>query len=111
MDVRTAGVLVAVANPAPEATRLQLGAAAPNPFTPRTTIRYELPEAAPVQLSVHDVSGRLVRTLVDTQQKAGDHTVVWDGRDDSGGVLASGVYFVRLESSGETESRRVVLIR
>ena len=72
----------------------------PNPFNPSTTIRYELPGPAQVVLDIYDLRGRKVRTLVRGRQLAGVHSVLWNGRDESGGSLASGVYFYRLEAKG-----------
>ena len=62
-------------------------------------------------LRVYDVSGRLVRTLVDGALAAGDHEVLWRGRDDGGREVASGVYLYRLEADGVSESRPMVLVR
>jgi hypothetical protein len=83
----------------------------PNPFTGRTTIRYGLPEAAEVELIVYDVLGRQVRRLVDERRRAGNHEVVWNGRDVSGNPLASGVYFYRLKAGEFTETRSVRIVR
>ena len=84
----------------------------PNPFNPQTTIRYDLPVAGAVRLSVYNVLGQMVRTLVDGQRPAGTYSVVWDGKDGSGRDVASGVYLVRLEVEGEVvPSRRMVLLR
>ncbi len=83
----------------------------PNPFNPLTTIRYELPDATWVDLRVYDVSGRLVRRLVDEIVPAGRHSVQWDGRDDSGRGSASGAYICRLEAEGLVAVRRLMLVR
>jgi hypothetical protein len=60
---------------------------------------------------VHDVRGRRVRTLVDGFRAAGTHAVVWEGLDDRDGVVASGVYFVRIESAGRAETKKIVFRR
>jgi hypothetical protein len=83
----------------------------PNPFNPSTTIRYALGEAGRVRLSVYDASGRHVRTLVDGAEAAGEHTVDFDGRDDRGAALASGVYFYRLDTGNLTRTRKMVLLK
>lgn len=83
----------------------------PNPFGPSTTIRFELPEAARVTLKVYDVSGRFVRELADAQLPAGPHVRAWDGRDESGAPVATGVYFCRFEAGARSQTRRMVLIR
>jgi hypothetical protein len=85
---------------------------APNPFNPETVIRYDV--AAPggrVTLTVYDVSGRLVRTLVDGAQTAGQHSVRWNGRNGAGVGVASGVYFCRMTAPGFVEQRKMVLLR
>ncbi len=76
------------------ATRLL--APSPNPFNPTTTIAYTLASPGRVTIRVHDIAGRVVRTLVDEERSAGEHATVWDGRTDSGDRAASGVYFVRM---------------
>ena len=83
----------------------------PNPFNPTTTIRYDLPREASVTLRVFSVMGREIRTLVDEVQSAGMQSVVWDGRDNRGKSLASGVYMVRLEAGNDVRMVRVTLMR
>lgn len=84
----------------------------PNPFNPSTTISYDLPVAATVNLAVYDLSGKLVRTLVAADSvEAGQHNVVWNGRNEVGRVVAAGVYFYRLDAAGYTETRRMMLIK
>ncbi len=83
----------------------------PNPFNPRTTIRFDLPAAGPVRLAVYDAAGRLVRTLVDWDLPPGAHDAAWDGRDSAGRGLASGSYFARLEAGGRVEVARLSLVR
>lgn len=84
---------------------------APNPFNPRTTLRFELPSAGPVRLDVYDVAGRLVRSLVDETRAAGSHEVDWDGRDEAGNEVGSGVYLARLEFAGSSRVTRMGLLR
>ena len=83
----------------------------PNPFNPRTTIRFELPEAGVARVAVHDVAGRLVRLLVDESLPAGSHEALWDGRDASGREVGSGTYLARLEWGARAEMVRMQLIR
>ncbi len=91
--------------------RLMLEQNVPNPFNPRTEIRYELPAPAGVDLTVYDVSGRLVRELVSGEaQRAGAHAVEWDGVDAAGRRVGSGVYLYRLEVGRDVLSRRMVLL-
>lgn len=83
----------------------------PNPFNPRTTIRFELTRPGSVRLDVFDVAGRLVRQLVDADLGAGRHEVSWDGRDERGHEAASGSYLARLECEGWVETVRMGLVR
>jgi hypothetical protein len=77
-----------------------------------TVIRFDLPEVLPVRLAVYDVAGRLVRTLVRTDaHPAGRHQVPWDGRDDFGASMATGIYFLRLSAGERTLAGKVLLIR
>ena len=82
----------------------------PNPFNPGTVISYELPSDSPVQLEIYNSLGQRVRTMVDAWQEAGYHGLIWEGTDDSGRGLASGVYFYRLQAGSFTESRKMVLV-
>jgi len=93
------------------APRFALHAPAPNPFNPTTILRFELPRSGPAQLAIYDVRGRLTRSLASGTLAAGPHAATWDGRDDSGHAVASGLYIARLESSRRTESRRLMLVR
>jgi hypothetical protein len=93
-------------------TRVLLYANRPNPFTTATTLRYELPRAASVSLGIYDVEGRLVRELVSGQpQPAGPYSYRWDGRNQAGRAVVSGVYFYRLQTDRETLTRRMVVLR
>jgi hypothetical protein len=84
----------------------------PNPFNPATTISYDLPEPATVSLQVFDVSGRLVRTLVQGETvPSGRHEVVWNGQDETGRSVGSGIYFYRLEAGDFAATRRMSLVK
>ncbi|MFH1689847.1 MAG: C25 family cysteine peptidase [Candidatus Eisenbacteria bacterium] len=83
----------------------------PNPFNPVTTVAYGVPRDASVRLAVYSVAGRLVRTLVDGEVGAGYRTVVWDGRDDRGVEVGSGVYFCRMETDGFGDTAKMVLMK
>jgi hypothetical protein len=96
---------------APAISRNLLHAAKPNPFNPRTKIRYDLRAPQSVQLRLYDVRGRLVRTLVAGPQPAGEHELIWEGVDDSGKSVASGVYFLRLQVGEERLEQRLTLVR
>jgi hypothetical protein len=84
----------------------------PNPFSAATVIRYDVPEGGGAfTLKVFDVNGRLVRTLAEGTQPAGRQSILWDGRDDRGRTMDSGVYFYRLAAEGYARTRKLVLMR
>lgn len=83
----------------------------PNPFNPSTTIAFTLPRRMRVSLRIHDVSGRRVRTLVEGYRNSRRYTVRWDGRDDRGIRVASGVYYYRLVADGVILARKMVLLK
>ena len=83
----------------------------PNPFNPVTTISYFLPEGGDVLLQVFDVRGREIKRLVDGNVKAGEWKVVWDGSNERGDAVVSGVYFIRLRTGGESRVRKTILMR
>ena len=84
----------------------------PNPFNPTTTIRYALPGSVPVELTVYNLLGQKVRTLVHRRQPAGRYQVQWDGRDDQGKPVASGVYLYRLRAGSDfTRTKTMLLLR
>ena len=95
------------------ASRSVLHQNAPNPFNPQTMIRYTIGSSGPVRLKVYDVTGRLVRTLVNgvRASHATPYAVSWDGRDDAGATVASGVYFYQLVTPGFVQTRRMVLLK
>jgi hypothetical protein len=107
------GVPRSTPTPVPELLpmKLRLHPCQPNPFNPQTTVKYDLPEAGPVRLSVFDVAGRLVRTLVDESMPQGSHEVVWDERDATGREVGSGSYLARLEFGGKVETMTIGLVR
>jgi len=83
----------------------------PNPFNPSTTIEFALPRSGEVRIDIFNILGRRMRTLVDRVMAPGRHLTTWDGRDDSGEEVASGVYFYRLESQDFVETKRMFLMR
>jgi hypothetical protein len=93
--------------------RAELGQNYPNPFNPTTTIEYLVPDGAlqPVSLVVYDVTGARVRTLVDAPQRGGRYAVEWDGRNEIGQRVSSGVYFYRLVQPGFSSTRKMVVLK
>jgi photosystem II stability/assembly factor-like uncharacterized protein len=83
----------------------------PNPFNPLTLISYELPAETDVSLTIYNVSGQRVRTLVSGRQSTGTHKVQWDGRDERGNQVSSGVYLYRLEAGSFSETRKMLLAK
>ncbi|HEY3215736.1 MAG TPA: FlgD immunoglobulin-like domain containing protein [Candidatus Eisenbacteria bacterium] len=95
----------------PIPARTELMAATPNPFRDLTRLRYRLATPATVTLRIFDVGGRLVRTVESGTKEAGAHTVVWDGRDESGRSVPSGSFFARLSVEGREIARRLIRAR
>ncbi len=83
----------------------------PNPFNPQTTINYELAVPASVELDIYDVKGALVRRLVRESMPAGHHAAVWNGKDDTGGRAASGVYLARFSAGNHRDVRKLVMLK
>jgi hypothetical protein len=91
--------------------RLTIGPAIPNPASADSRVEFTLSQAQHVDLAVYDVAGRRVRSLDATVRAAGEHVASWDGRDDHGREVASGVYFYGLRSAGQLVTSRIVRIR
>jgi hypothetical protein len=89
----------------------RLRPAYPNPFNAATTFDFSLTASGPVTLRVYDLAGKAVRTLVDRTLDAGPHRRRWDGRDDAGRELGSGVYLARLVAGPTVRDDRVVLVK
>ncbi len=83
----------------------------PNPFNPSTSIEFYLPKRERASLKIYDVSGRLVRTIIDDSIEQGDHRYSWDGVNNEGRRVSSGVYFYMLRSESIELSRKAVLLR
>ena len=83
----------------------------PNPFNASTAIRYSLSAASPVSLSIYNILGRHVRTLVDQPMSAGDHELTWDGKDKLGQDAASGVYLIVMRAGEQRSVHKAVMLR
>jgi hypothetical protein len=91
--------------------RFALHPNSPNPFNPQTEIRFDLPAAALMSLEVFSPEGRLVRTIASGRLTAGPHAVSWDGRNEAGTDVASGIYVLRLESGKDHATRKITLVK
>jgi hypothetical protein len=111
LDCTQTKLTVSTGTDTPAPRRFELSQCVPNPFNPVTTIRYAVAEAGPVGLVVFDVAGRKVRTLVNESQPPDVYLVEWDGTDDAGRPVASGVYFYRMKARDFTQSRKMVLLK
>ena len=83
----------------------------PNPFNPITTIQYGIPEASNVKLMVYDISGHLVRTLVQSDLDTGYYTVQWNGTNDYGQPVSSGTYIARIQAGSFTDVMKMVYLK
>lgn len=102
--------VVTDAGPSPRAAN-SLSAAVPNPFNPQTTITYAMEKGGNAEIIVYDVAGRRIRSLVSGYVPAGTHEAAWNGRDDRGRRVASGVYFYRFRTGAFEQTRKMVLLR
>ncbi len=83
----------------------------PNPFNPSTVVEYSLPRREKITIEIFDILGRKVRTILEQEMAAGKYRTVWNGRDDRGGEVATGVYFCRLTAGSESLSKKMVLLK
>jgi len=83
----------------------------PNPFNPITSIAFEMPSAQNVRMTVYNMLGQSVRTLVNDQRSAGRYTILWDGRDDAGHMVGSGVYFYQIQAGSFTKTAKMVFLK
>jgi len=97
--------------PVVPAPPLQLSSSYPNPFNPQTTIKYSIPVAGFVVMTVYDVQGRVVKELVREMKTVGGHSVPWDGTNDAGEKVASGTYYLRLEFDNRVRSHKITMLK
>jgi hypothetical protein len=83
----------------------------PNPYNPHTQIAYQLPQAGMVSLKIYNIKGELVRTLIEEYKPAGYHTVTWDGKNEDGMEVSSGIYFYRMVSGDFSATKKMVMIK
>jgi len=82
----------------------------PNPFNPSTTISYSIHEESKVELSIYNIKGQKIKSLLKDQITAGEHSIIWDGKDDAGKKVSSGVYLYKLNVNGKTEAVKKCLL-
>ncbi|NNE44105.1 MAG: T9SS type A sorting domain-containing protein [Gemmatimonadetes bacterium] len=112
LDVtETMGAVDVSVSPGPQVDRLQLHAAAPNPFRAATDIRFSMPRDERATVRILDVAGRTVRVLQDGVFVAGENTVRWDGRNNAGVKVPAGVYWSRVETAEGSVARKIVAVR
>jgi hypothetical protein len=83
----------------------------PNPFKPGTAIRFSLAQPERVKITIYDVTGREVRTLIDGKREAGLHSVAWDGLDDAGRSVGSGVYWSQMVAGSYLSNKKMVVLK
>ena len=83
----------------------------PNPFNPVTTLRYDLPEDALVNITIYDIMGRIVRTLINSQQNAGFKSIQWNATNDAGSTLSAGLYLYKIQADYLVQTRKMVLLK
>lgn len=83
----------------------------PNPFNPETTIRFSIKEGGNVQLNVYNLKGQLIRSLVNAQLSAGQHRIVWNGKDNNGNAVASGIYLYKMETANYSSMQKMMLMK
>jgi flagellar hook assembly protein FlgD len=92
-------------------SRFALHGNVPNPFNPSTVIAYEIGAPGRVDIVIFDANGRRIRTLVSENRNTGSWTTQWDGRDESGQVVASGIYFCKMNAQGFESTQKMVLLK
>ena len=92
-------------------TEFSLGNNYPNPFNPVTNITYGLPEDMRVMITVYDIKGRVVKTLVDSRQSAGHNSIFWNGTNDFGAPVSTGLYFYRIQSSNFSQTKKMIFLK
>jgi hypothetical protein len=98
-------------DPIPIPKTFELSQNYPNPFNPTTEIRFALPKASNVKMVVYDIMGRLISTLVDQNMSVGAHRIMWNGQDQSGKTVSSGVYFYHIQAEGFSATKKMVLMK
>ena len=91
--------------------QLKVFNAYPNPFNPVTTLRYQLPETNMVTLTIYDMAGKEVKTLINQQQTAGPHGVKWNGTNNLGNTVSAGIYLYQVQSGVYRQTNKMILLK
>lgn len=83
----------------------------PNPFNPETSIRYSIASPSQVRMDIYNIKGQLIRTLINESKSAGEHRAIWNGKDDKGNSVSSGVYFYKLSSGRFSSTKKMILMK
>lgn len=83
----------------------------PNPFNPETTISFNIPKPGKVNLSIYNIKGQLVKTLLDEETSAGTHSLVWNGKDERGKSVATGIYFSKIKTDTDIQTKKMLLMK
>jgi flagellar hook assembly protein FlgD len=83
----------------------------PNPFNPRTEITFTLAEESEVSMVIYNIRGQVVKKLVNEKLNSGKHTVVWEGKDERGKKVSSGIYFYRLEAGSYSQTKKMIMVK
>ncbi|NLI15896.1 MAG: T9SS type A sorting domain-containing protein, partial [candidate division Zixibacteria bacterium] len=102
---------VGIDNPVSTANQFYLADAYPNPFNSSTRIKFGCKNSGQIKLEIFDIAGRKVTTLADGNFEAGDHVLSWDGHDDYGRTVASGIYLYRLTDNGRVLTKKMILLK
>ncbi|MBW6516017.1 MAG: T9SS type A sorting domain-containing protein, partial [Candidatus Cloacimonetes bacterium] len=83
----------------------------PNPFNPETRISFTLGKESEVKILIYNIRGQLVKSLLETRMQDGQHTVLWDGKDDLGRLVGSGLYFYTLQTDDYRATRKMIMLK
>jgi len=110
--IRNGAVITNIANPGENRIEsFLLEQNYPNPFNPSTTIQYALPKTENVDVRIYNAAGQLVKTIATGEREAGQHSAVWDGRDDTGNSVSSGAYFYQVKAGDFLQAKKMLLIK
>jgi hypothetical protein len=91
--------------------KMNIGQNYPNPFNPTTTIEYQLPQRGNVEIKIYNSIGEIIKTLITGEKEAGYYSVVWDGKNDAGNLVTSGVYFYQIKSGSFVQAKKMLLLK